>query len=739
MTESELKSGYKKICQLLSAKKLKQAFSQIRNLVAETGQGVYADQIYDLEQTYSYLRKYTVNGIDDPERGKIYNHLMISVFELADKVHENQMAKYAQSFFYREKRSSESFVLKNPDDFAEGFTLPQDQDNTGYSAGDSRKRNQISSESWRKIITLFYHIVFLDKLSNKDKTFISAIFEADSVIPEFKSILITALTFSLLRYFDEAKLELHLDLYDNNHEIVLIRQRCLTGFLIALYHYDYRIEFYPKIGARLELMNEDPSFSRNAGTIILQLIGSKETEKIGQKIRDEILPEMIRISPNIRNKLNFDNLMDEGASDDRNPEWTEIFSESPGLMEKMEEMAKMQIEGADVFLSSFSMLKSFPFFNEFTNWFIPFFPGHPEISFITTEDPEGSGTSITGSLLNSPILCNSDKYSFSLMLQSINSEGRAMMAGVLKAEMEQMKEISSDEDLLSPDRKSEIISNQYIQDLYRFYRLHPSKNDFDDIFSWKFDFHNKTGFRNIIDNYPEMIDKMAEFYFEKHYFQEALEIYGKSEDQNVENLQKGAYCHQKLGNYEKALSLYRKAELFDINKIWNLKKIALCYRNLKLPEEALKVYQTIDSLEPDNLNIIYAIGYCFSETGKYQDALNCFFKIEYLSPGNKKVWRPIAWFSLLTGKKEQAEKYYNKLMDDHPERYDLMNMGHVQWALAKRESALGYYRQSMGTGGFSEKDFMTAFDEDLHVLIAQGIIQDEIPIMLDQLRYSLEE
>jgi len=325
------------------------------------------------------------------------------------------------------------------------------------------------------------------------------------------------------------------------------------------------------------------------------------------------------------------------------------------------------------------------------------------------------------------------------MLQSMTSEGRAMMAGVLKAEMEQMEEIGRDEDLLTPDKKGGIISNQYIQDLYRFYRLHPSRNDFDDIFSWKFDFHNKTGFRKLIDINPEVIIKMAAFYFEKDYFQEALEIYGQSEDQNVENLQKEAYCHQKLGNYEKALSLYRKAELYDVNKIWNLKKIALCYRNLKLPEEALKVYQTIDSLQPDNLNIIYAIGYCFSETGKYQDALNCFFKIEYLSPGNKKVWKPIAWSSFLTGKKEQAEKYYNKLMDDHPDRYDLMNIGHVKWALGKRESALEYYRQSMETGGFTEADFMAAFEEDLHVLIAQGICQDEIPIMLDQLRYSLEE
>jgi tetratricopeptide (TPR) repeat protein len=724
MTESEIKSGYREICRLLSTKKLKHAFNLVRKLAAATGQGEYADQIYDLEQTYTYILKYTVDGIEDPERGKIYNHLVISVFELADRVYGNWMAKNAQSFFYRKKRSSDSVSMEKTADFLK-------------ISGEIKEWNQ--AESGQQLISLFYYIVFIDKITSVEKEQIAAIFESEAVIPEYKSLLINALTFSVLRYFDEEKLELHLDLYERNQEVILVRQRCLTGFLLALYHYDHRMEFFPKIVARFGMMNEDPGFSRNAERIMIQLLSSRETEKIRQKIQEEIIPEMIRISPNFRNKLNFENLMEEGGSDDRNPDWTEVFGDSPGLLEKMEEMAKMQTEGADVFLSSFSMLKNFPFFIEFTNWFIPFYSGNREIGFLVSEDPEGTNSRIIGSLFNSPVLCNSDKYSFAFMLQSINHEVRSMLSGVLQAEVEQLEEISHDEDLLNPDRKGAIISNQYIQDLYRFYRLHPLKADFDDIFSWKFDFHNKTGFRSMMNKNPEMISKMAEFYFEKKYYQEALEIYGKSQSLNVEYLQKEAYCHQKLGNYEKALSLYRKAELYDVNKIWNLKKIALCYRNLKLPEEALKVYQTIDTLEPDNLGTVYAIGYCLTETGQYQEALNCFFKIEYLSPGNKKVWRPIAWFSFMTGKKKQAEKYYRKLMEDEPNRYDLMNMGHVQWALGNRISALGYYRQSLITGGFSVEDFEKAFEEDLHVLIARGIPSDEVPIMLDQLRYSLDQ
>ncbi len=42
------------------------------------------------------------------------------------------------------------------------------------------------------------------------------------------------------------------------------------------------------------------------------------------------------------------------------------------------------------------------------------------------------------------------------------------MAQGMKAEMDQFNEIGKDEELTSPGKQDEFISNQYIQDLYRF-------------------------------------------------------------------------------------------------------------------------------------------------------------------------------------------------------------------------------------------------------------------------------
>jgi len=752
MTENDMKALTGDIIRHLSAKKLKEAFTLVKKLVAETWLGEFSDKVYDLEETYSFIRKYTIEGVEDPEREKIYRHLVQSLIGLTSRIRENWLTTHSGSPFYLRKRSPDLLPLRNPRKFLEDLAhsqkveSPWNHGDTGETGGtpdlnDFRKEvpapHPVSPEYWQQVEAVFYAILLTDEPDEEASIFINALFDDDTVPQEGKAVWITALTFSLLRYFDEAKMALHLDLYEKFRGLPQLSQRCLTGFLTALYQYAPLMRFYPQTTGRFTIMNEDPAFNRQVERILLQLLGSRETEKIKQKIQEEIIPEMIRISPNIRNKFNIDHLMNPESDDDRNPEWSTLFDDSPGLIDKMEEMAQMQSEGADVFLASFGMFKRFPFFNELVNWFVPFFPGHPEMPLKATEDPENTVTRITDALLQSPMLCNSDKYSFAMMLQTITPEARSMMAGFLQAEMEQLEELGKEEAVLSPDRKETTVSNQYIQDMYRFFRLYPSEKGVEDIFSWKFDYHNRAVFRPLLEEHPAMINKLAEFYFEKGYFEEALEIFGMSEEQSGEALQKAAWCHQKMGRYEQALELYKKAELYEVNKIWNLKKIALCYRNLKLPEEALKVYQNLDVLQPDNLGTLYAMGYCQSETGRTQEALNTFFKIEYLSPGNKKVWRPIAWCSFLTGKNTQAERYYHKLLEEQSDKYDLMNMGHVQWVQGKRATALDYYRLSIVAGGFSEAEFMTVLEEDLHFLLERGIDPNEVHILLDHLRYTL--
>ena len=740
MTEKELDIQYASICHHLTERRLKPAFDSIKVLINETAQPLFLDEWRNLDQTYHYMLQYTVEGIRDPERQKIYRNLIVSAFELLDTIYDAARYKFSSSLEYEKKRTFisninfetllvelESRELDDDlDALLSGTDLKRDAEQTG------------ETELQAKFVTLFYHIWLKNKLNNEEKSFLQEFYKNDLISVPYKSFITSALMMSSLRFFDENKFSILFEAYET--EATEVNQRALVALVLAFFQYDERLAFYPSVTGRLTLLSENPEFVRKLEAVVIQLIRSKETEKIQKKIRDEIIPEMIKISPNLKDKMNLDSLMDDSFGEDKNPEWEKIFEDAPGLMNKMEEFSEMQMEGADVFMSSFSMLKMFPFFNELSNWFMPFFASNPSVSKILDLTDDVNSRFIKA-IDVAPVLCNSDKYSFCFSLQNLPAENREFMAEGMKAEMDQFNELQDDEELTDPGKKAGFISNQFIQDLYRFYKLHPRKGGFEDIFSWPFDFHHKSVLGSIIRENDTVLRNIAEYYFSKNYYREAAQVFKLllKQEKSGELYQKLGYCYQRINNYEKALETYKKAELFDLNRKWNLNKIALCYRNLKQPQKALEYYREAEKLDEENLNIQLNIGHCLLELGEYEQALKSYFKVEYLKPGNKKVWRPIGWCSFVVGKKEQAEKYFQKLLEDEPNKHDLMNMGHVQWSLSNRKGALEYYKRSITQTEFTEREFFEVFGEDQHHLINQGVDREDVPIMLDQLRYFMEE
>lgn len=741
MKESDIRNSHKAICQLLSDRKLKPAFNLLDKLISANGLGEFSDQKLDLEQNYRFMLKYTVEGIKDPERQKIYHHILLAAFELADSCADSLRMKFSNSLEYQKKRGFVRIGLDNIQEIVgmvESYHLGKELRSLIEAPLFDKKDEQDQEKHHQKLITLFYHYWFKNRLSPEEVVAFRSFIRNENIPDHEKAFLVSSITLGQLLCFDDQKMMLLFEGYDIEQEEV--NQRSLIGLLLALFHYDQRIFLFPAIGARLELLNEKKAFRHHLEKILLQLIGSKETEKIQKKLQDEILPEMMKLSPNLRNKLSLEAMLGDALNEDKNPEWRDVFKDSPGFMDKMEELSEMQMKGADIFMTSFANLKSFPFFSELTNWFIPFYPSHPSLVRSSSQEDAADNQKLFDLLLKTPVLCNSDKYSFCFSMQTIPADYKKMMFDSLSSEFDQLIEAEGEDDLIAHGKKAESVSGQYIRDLYRFFKLHPQREGFEDIFSWTFDFHNKITFHNLLREENLLLRNIAEYYFAKNYFQDAAEIYVLllQENEEAELIQKLAFCYQKMDKFELALSYYLKADLFDQNRTWNHKKIALCYRHLKKPDFALQHYLQAVLLEPENLGIHISIGHCRMELKQYEEALKSYFKVEYLSPGNKKVWRPIGWCSLLVGKKQQSEQYFRKLMEDSPNKFDLMNMGHVQWCLGNRKLALDFYQQSISDAEMSENDFMEAFHEDLEHLLRQGVDAEDVPIMLDQLRYSLE-
>jgi tetratricopeptide (TPR) repeat protein len=720
MTLKEINQAYNRIAGSLDNKELKSAFDSLQSLISGSREYTLQDKLNELQETYKYMLRYRMEGIKDPMQEQIYHTLQAALYELADQLKHKLLTLESPLAFYSCRRNMQ--VLPQTS-YGELHHLLARHSDVGNEAGYETALSLLFTKIWVS-----------DPLATEEGVAIKKIVE-DPLLPFSAGCqIVSALLLALQSSFDKEKVMLLFDAAGLSAEGE-VRIRAFIALLLTLYIYRKRTSLYPRIENRLAAIAEEPGFKRAMLTIILRFILTRDTEKITRKLQDEIIPEMMKLSPKIARKMNLNDFTPEQLGDDMNPDWQDIFADS-SLGKKMEEFGELQQEGADVMHSTFIHLKNFPFFRELSNWFLPFIPEYS--SFGNEPKQNKSEKEIVDTLAETTFLCNSDKYSLYFSMMKIPEAARNRMIGQFSSQASEMIR-QNKEELISKRGKLEIVSGQYIQDLYRFFKLYQKRWDFEDIFLSPLDFHNLPILRPYLSD-EESLTTIAEYYLRKNYFEDALTIYNQlaTTKKDIDILfQKIGYCKQMLGDIEGALDAYLHASLLNSESKWLIRRIAGCYRALKQAKEALTYYRRYEALIPDNLSVQISIGHCHLELKEYNEALKYYFKVEYLDNKSHKAWRPIAWCSFLTGKYDQAHHYYTKIMANTPTMQDFLNAGHTEWALQNRKGAIAHYLQAirMENGDFNK--FKDHFMQDVPDLTAAGIEAEEIPLLLDQLRYAL--
>lgn len=741
MTNTEIQTSYRAILSLLEEKQLKEAFCKIAELAALLpDEWQITDKLSELESSYRYMIQYMLDGLNDPNRQTFYDSLLSSVYTLADKTVESLLEKDSTALYYQKKRyykthpeetiqSALDDVDKAAGDLSLNSLLNDIDNNPDVQTTLRQKAEQAENELFVRIWNNYPASEW--DYSALEEGLTPARFPNETVV-----LIIAALTLNILHRYDEKKLDMLLTVYSASEEEE-IRQRALCSALILLFIYRKRVNLSPALTAHIEALKEEERFSRDVRSIFLQLIKSRETERISRKFTEELLPEMMKLSPSLYNKINPADIDPESDSPDPNPEWQELLEQS-GIADKIKELNDLQMEGSDVFLSTFSGLKSFPFFQELGNWFRLFTSEHSAIQNIFP-DGENGKNNLLQLIGYSRFLCNSDKYSFCLSLKQVPASQRQMMTMQFNAEGADMAQIEKERQETSADETKTGISNQYIQDLYRFFKLHNRRSEFHDLFAHPIDLMQVDSLQSILDS-DETLRIIGELYFKKAYYDDALILFRRrSERYATDNglYQKIGYCLQAAGQYDKALEAYLQAEIIQPDNTWTVRRIAACYRSLKNSQKALEYYLRAESLQPDNLSIELLIGHCYVEEKNYEEALKYYFKVDYLKPESGKAWRPIAWCSFLTGKHEQALRYYEKILSSAPSALDYMNAGHVELTLTHTRRALELYRQSISHDNNDTQSFVNNFKQDIPELVRAGVAENDIPILLDQLLYQI--
>lgn len=720
----------------IERKRLKDAIDCVNELAAVQHNWAVSEKISELATNYRYMLHYLIEGKKDPEHRRIYNKLIRDIYTVAEDAAEYLFLQNSSTLFFDKQRLLNLRTPLSIDEYIDLITKQIDTlsflDLLEEGPEKQSRVRQNSLEHENTLIDLFYAVLVSPK-ANSDHIESFRNFMDDNIIPVHdKCMVISAITMNILHRFDSTKIEFMLDLCRRPEPE--LAARAITGLIPVFQIYNSRMELYSELGNRLKLLSDDKMFNRRFIAAIIGFIQAHETEKITKKLTEEIIPEMMKLSPMIGKKIKLDEWMGETGFDEKNPEWQKILDET-GLTDKLKEFSDLQLEGADVFHSTFSNLKSYPFFNEMGNWFLPFYPGHSSIRQLFADKMEGA--QFIETMSGSAMICNSDKYSFCFSIMMMPEEYRRMMISQLGAESEEIKKMQEEEQALKPHQKEETIFKQYIQDLYRFFKLFQRRTEFIDIFGLPLNFHRIKAFHPIVMQ-PDHLEKIALYYFEKNNFNEAVSTYTMLANTRLtksEIWQKIGYCKQMLADINGALEAYLHADLIEENNTWVLNRIAHCYRVLKEPETALEYYRRLEQFRPDDLNIQLNIGHCHMELKEYDKALNFYFKVELIDSNNTRAWRSIAWCAFLSRKFDVAQKYYRQILEKKANAHDYLNAGHVELCLENIKGAVEYYKLSLqNTGSF--ETFQSMLDEDEEELQEAGVNTGILPVILDKIRYD---
>jgi len=733
---------HKKICRLVSERKIKQSLDILKDMMSLASSGDLRDEYENIVMTYRNMLSYTIEGIDDPERDRVYLRLIQSILGLADRVRQDILSRYSGWNTYWIKQQTEKeqkltgrTIIETVDDLMfkseldEWLRLSNEINPDPESALSTKHRHLIKS--------IFNHLWLTDYYGEAEKSLTDIVFNSGKFRWHEMSIFVSAITLSSFRTFQTEKLMRLIDIYRGGREQVM--ERALSGLILNLHYYNGRIMLYPEITDAVKRLADDPGFRERCRIIVLQTIRSRETEKLSRKLQDEILPQVAKLRPRIEEKLNLDDILPGQGSEEKNPDWSEMFSDSEEIFKTMEELTKLQMEGADVYMSAFANLKHFDFFRDFHNWFMPFYPDHDTVNEIFRDEILGPGTNeLAEALFKTPFICNSDKYSLLLNLKYLPSAQKSMMLKVFRTELEGLRQLGDDEQMTDPYRNFRTNVTQYLQDIYRFFKLSPYKKEFEDLFMGKLDIYNSEFFR-MTCNAAESEAGLAEYFFSRDFFDDALLLYTRLVENKPDDPQlyeKIAYCHQQSGNYEEALRYYKMSDLI-VRKAWTIRKTGLCNRKLGRYEEALDCYLQALDLEPDNLHTSVMIAHSYLDLGKFEEALKYYFRVEYNDPGNLNILRPIAYCYFALGRFEESSLYYERLSAGKLTGHDYINLGHLSLCMGKRKEAVEYYRDSILIGRLTVDDLLSDINEDMPLLVRLGADADDMPILLDYLLFSI--
>ena len=712
---------------------LGKAIGHLDNYLYTFVQPQAAEQLEHIKNDYLLLTDYWQNGYEDPQRQQVYGQLLKRMYVLATNIY----IRYAirQNTYFAGisnrvrsnrtdwsapglRRDMEAFVSDVALLELEPEHLRGQKQQAVYSSHEQMMADLFdyiwTSRLWTDSVTAAFHDMLL----------------TPTIDVNDQQLLVSAITLSALQFFGINKFRLLVDVYMESPD-ERVRQRALVGWVLCLP--GDMATVYPELADIVGRVTADEQRCNELTELQMQMIFCIQTEIDKQKIESEIMPGLLQ---NNNLKITRDGVqeIEEDPLDDvLRPELSEQRMEQ--LESSVRKMVDMQKQGSDIYFGGFAQMKRFPFFSRVANWFQPFYPQHSAVSGIVGRV---RGKKFLSEMIMKGPFCSSDKYSFILgyefavsklpqSMLEIMDRGEAMLVGAEFGEQHF--------DTPAHQRRA------YLQDIYRFIKVHPARNNFFNPLEGgghsRFCFFANKLFRST----PLAVHglEVVAFLMKRGAYEEATAVI-RNLDEQKDNAQYYLlygtlvqHVRQAHSDGPTARQLFARCiELApDMERAW--KGYARASFNEGDFTEALTYYGKLSERHPDNRGYQLNQAVCLTNLGDCEAALKILYKLNYENPDDRQTDRVMAW--ALTGSKryDEALKIYDRLLKEEPPvADDLLNAAYCHWFCRQVGMAVRLFRRYAKADGVTF-DAQAEFQREASMIARHGVEPIELQLMADLL------
>ena len=676
-----------------------------------------------IKTDYQLMVDYMGRGFSDSHRESLYSTLLQRLYRVAADLEISWRCKnvsaYVNSFRVIDHlNTSHDFVRTVLESFVSDIAM--------LSLQAEETREQKSTELYDR------HQTFMNRLfsalwtscqwTDDDCKFYTELLLSPTVMSTDQQVIVSAISLGAMNQFDINKFKTLVNVYQKATD-EHVRQRALVGWVLAVFE---GMDIFPEQDTLIRELCENPTITRELLTLQIQFFYSKDAEKDNDKIQRDIMPDIMRNSNLTIGRLGIMEKEEDAIESILHQDADEKRMEQ--MEEKVRKMMDMQKQGSDIYFGGFSQMKRFPFFNDMVNWFTPFYLNHPALRPVISKLGD---TKFLNTLMERSNFCESDRYSFAFALEQIINQ--------LPSDI---KEVIGSDAMLGPLAESDDVEDAisirrtYLQDLYRFFRLYHTANDFINPFedNGKGDFVADTFFFTYKSFMGTGLDdvklRLASHLYKHQQMTELAELLTTFQSADPRYAILMGYTNIHMGKAEFAYQFFDYALKAEPDNQWALKgkaRAALDAEDYKTAEE---VYTELLKLEPGHKN--YTMNRCVAllKLGRTSEVREELFRLDYQYPEDMNVKRVLAWAMLSDNSLDKASLLYDTLLTSTPAHEDYLNAGYCQWAMGNVQRAVELFREWMVKSGKSTEQLLEEFRSDADTLEMYGISETDCFLML---------